>query len=333
LTQVIDEPQMKEMLRDGVQLAKQAIRESGARDDDQFAVACMGCYGGALGDGSEYTGNYPNIHSEQDLMDFHRVKTLTMLQEDPDGIALETVPCVMECRAFVLLLKELLQQKSLPACWISLACRNGEELNDGSKLEDALDVIHELDPNVELIHAIGVNCCDSGHVPALVKRIATYLATKESASPRCRGIAMYPNSGEEWDAKAKTWKEGAGLRKDDLQDVFANRLMDAVELVEETWKTYKPHSPRPKLLLGGCCRTRPQTIAALRERVDERQKGKLESEAREVESRNCEQQRMLEQIIARDADLDRQIGEIGGELHELKKEIQQKTGEATGHQK
>ncbi|CAB9508092.1 Homocysteine S-methyltransferase 1 [Seminavis robusta] len=204
---VKDETTATQMLADGVQLARQATQHNG-KEEDKFVVASMGCYGAALADGSEYTGHYPNIQSEQELQDFHRRKTLTLLQQKPDGIALETVPCVMECRAFIQLMQELQQQDNNDkncACWISFACRNGHELNDGSKLEEALQAIQELDPEATIIHAIGVNCCDSQHILSLVQIIADFLV-----STARRGVIIYPNSGEEWDGQTKEWKQGTG---------------------------------------------------------------------------------------------------------------------------
>lgn len=305
ISKVINDEQMEQMLRDGVKLAQRAIAE--LPGENRFVVASMGCYGGALADGSEYTGNYPNIHSEKDLVDFHRLKTQVLLEEEPDGLALETVPCVLECRAFVLLLQELREKQSIPACWISLACRNGEELNDGTKIEEALEAIQQLDPKADLIQAIGINCCDSGYVSSLVRRI---IATMSRPGQPRRGLVIYPNSGEEWDAQTKTWKEGTGLRKDDLQDAFADRLMKTIGIVLDMWRELKPGCQPPKLVLGGCCRTTPKTIATLRKQVDEHQESINTSQA----PLTTEQQKMMDQILARDADFDRQIGEIGKKI-------------------
>ena len=293
LSGVVDEAQLDSMLQNGMKLARQAIEEETTEDSEEnnsmdsiqdkrplFVVASMGCYGAALADGSEYTGNYPGIKNEQDLIDFHRHKTRVLLDQQPDGIALETVPCVQECRAFLSLMRELspaVTRRSpvSPACWISLACRNGHELNDGSPLEDALEAIHEMDPNADLVQAIGINCCDSEHSASLTRIIVTFLAQRwrpseghASVENRCRGIVIYPNSGEEWDANTKTWNEGTGLRKDDLQDVFAMRLVKNVEMIHEVWNESHSNSPPPTILLGGCCRTMPKTIQALRHEVD-----------------------------------------------------------------
>jgi homocysteine S-methyltransferase len=335
---IIDETKMKEMLQDGVRLAQQAVQEhhqestTKTTDRPRYVVASMGCYGAALADGSEYTGLYGKTQSEQDLVDFHRIKTETLLQQKPDGIALETVPCVVEVRAFVELLRELQEQEPLPACWISLACRNGQELNDGSKLEEALQAVEELDPDASIIQAIGVNCCDSDHVPSLVRIIATILAAKPNNR---RGIVIYPNSGEEWDANAKTWKEGTGLRTDDLQDVFANRMMQAVDIVNSTWKNENAGAQQkpPRIVVGGCCRTRPETIRALRHQVDKKERQPLDIQppkkaaaTKEPPPMTAEQERMMAQILGRAADFDHQLGDIGISLQDLA-EIQQLQGE------
>lgn len=348
---VANDTQMREMLQDGVQLARQAVDEfqldNECYDSSLFVVASMGCYGAALADGSEYTGLYPNIQSEQDLVDFHSGKTLLLLQQNPDGIALETVPCVQECKAFIKLMKELRTQrgKDLPASWISLACRNGQELNDGSKVEDALEAIYEVDndcddANNSIIQAIGVNCCDFEHVLSLVKIIATFMAQKkqQQQSSITRGIIIYPNSGEEWDANAKTWKEGTGLRRSDLQDVFATKLMEAVDIVENTWKELLPTLPPPRIVLGGCCRTRPDTIRAIRKQVDQRQEQPAAAGAttktEPTLSNNAltsEQAQRLARIMGRDADFDSQLGEIEAGLQDLG-ETQQQQGEAVKSQ-
>lgn len=145
---------MTQMLREGVQWAKQVTKDSST-----FVAASSGCYGGALVDGSEYTGAYGDISKVQ-LVDFHRRKFQVLAEESPDAIAIETIPNLQECQSVVEMLKE---QRNPIACWMSLACQDGDRLNDGSKLEDALDVVQELDPHVDYVHGIGINCCDSLH--------------------------------------------------------------------------------------------------------------------------------------------------------------------------
>lgn len=83
-----------------------------------------------------------------------------------------------------------------------------------------------------------------------------------------RVICVYPNSGETWDARESAWKEGTGCT---APNEFADRIIDAVRLVQSTWNEVRPADSEalpPKMIVGGCCRTSPATIAAIRQRLD-----------------------------------------------------------------
>jgi homocysteine S-methyltransferase len=266
---IVTPEEMTAMMKDGVQLAQQAILENKYTKDEElkrnhFVVASSGCYGAALANGAEYTGNYPNINVKG-LSEFHTKKAKVLLDQQPDGLAIETIPSVDECTAVCVALKSVLQESSSnsPSCcsWVSLACRDGETLNEGKLFVDALQVIREQDPHAEYVHAIGINCCDSAHVASLLEILTRDMALK---GPR-RGIVVYPNSGEEWDASDESWREGTGCTDaDDLSD----RLMEAIDVVKHVWGEHGGNEPIPKLIVGGCCRTTPETIASLRQRID-----------------------------------------------------------------
>lgn len=157
------------------------------------------------------------------------------------------------------------------AIGISFACQNGSQLNGGALLEDALDVVDMMDPNASLVHAIGINCCDSLHVPLLLEILVTHMATTTSrsggsSSTPPRVIMVYPNSGEQWDAQNETWLEGTGCT---TPKEFAKRMMNALKIIEKVWAEKCPVSlPPPKAIIGGCCRTSPETITAVRSYLD-----------------------------------------------------------------
>lgn len=237
---VVGETEMQQMIEHGIELAGRAVEEAYEKTkkgedctdalgvSPSFVVASSGCYGAALADGSEYTGNYGSI-GLKGLEDFHRRKVESFLlaassknQKDHrrlDGIAIETVPSLLECEAACNVVLEASSQSSTSsndhastvAFWISLACRDGTSLNEGTDIQHALDVIRRQDPTGQHIHAVGINCCDSAHIGALLQMIARDMATK---GPR-RGIVVYPNSGEEWDAEQKRWLEGTGCTGED----------------------------------------------------------------------------------------------------------------------
>lgn len=265
---------MTSMMNNGVALAQQAIAEYCCDEEssslspkggNRFVVASSGCYGAALANGNEYTGIYPNMNLER-LEEFHAKKAKVLLGAGPDGLAIETIPSVEECTAVCAALKSaILESSPSPTnacCWLSLACKDGETLNEGKPFVDALQTIREQDPQAEYVHAIGVNCCDSAHIASLLE-----LLTRDMAlyGPR-RGIVMYPNSGEEWDASNEAWRHGTGCTD---ADDFSDRLMEAIDIVQRTWNQHSGNEPMPKVIVGGCCRTSPETIAALRQRIAE----------------------------------------------------------------
>jgi homocysteine S-methyltransferase len=220
-----------------------------------------------------------------DLARFHERKFRQALENRPDAVAFETVPSLLECEAISgLLLAESepstrpaptegsVGRGAPPACWVSLACRNGDELNDGTPVSAALDALLRVPP--DRLQGIGFNCCDSRCLPTLVEH---FLACEAGHSPGGAGrtprraLALYPNSGEAWDAGASRWVPGTGHAG--AAD-FCDQLWACVDLVIGKHRAAAaaagPDPPPPLVLvLGGCCRTSLSSIAALRKRVDE----------------------------------------------------------------
>jgi len=167
-----------EMLLYGLQLARRETQKQLMVSDPQrhlYVVASVGCYGAALANGAEYTGEYTctmvgdkisqRMTFVEDLIQFHQRRYRILTTDSrfmnrgiyPDGVAFETIPCLDEVRAIGMLLQQV-DDDTRHAVWISLACKDGEHMNDGTPLEIALDVIDELDPYGKRIHGIGLNC-------------------------------------------------------------------------------------------------------------------------------------------------------------------------------
>jgi homocysteine S-methyltransferase len=115
-------------------------------------AASVGCYGASLADGSEYRGEYGLTIEELKTWHASRFKLLakvghehhaiqfritadlltcafsSILQAGADLLAIETLPCEVEVRAILALLEEDAELRGVP-CWVSMACRNGQELN------------------------------------------------------------------------------------------------------------------------------------------------------------------------------------------------------------
>jgi homocysteine S-methyltransferase len=176
-----DSIHISRLLRRSVRIARQAADEVA---DESWVAASVGPYGAALGDGSEYRGDYGL--SVAQLRRWHKFGIQVLADVGPDVLALETVPCLTEAEALL----EEVRGLSRP-CWLSMTCV-GDRTRAGEPVAEAFAMAAEV---AEVV-AVGVNCLDPADTPALVA-----LATSVSGKP----AVVYPNAGERWDAAARRW--------------------------------------------------------------------------------------------------------------------------------
>lgn len=220
-----------DLMRLSVQLAqdarKQCVAQNLPRATPLLVAASVGPYGAYLHDGSEYTGDYGLSVGE--LMDWHRPRLAVLAASGADLLACETIPSLAEAEALVHLLTEFPDT----AAWLSFSCCDGEHLCHGEPFAAGVELA-EASANIV---AVGVNCTAPRHIESLLHH-AQGVTTKP--------LLSYPNSGERWDAAAQCWLPGSG-EADFAQ--AAQRWVDA-----------------GARLIGGCCRTGPGEIRALRAR-------------------------------------------------------------------
>ena len=228
------EPEAVRVLRRSVELALAArdrfwaAPESRAGRHRPLVAAGLGPYGAFLADGSEYTGDYDL--GTRGLEDFHRQRLEILAGCGADLLACETVPSAVEARA----LTDLLESIPGARAWLSFSCRDGERISDGTPLAGIAAEVAASDRIV----AVGVNCTAPRWIGSLVTALADV-----SGKP----IVVYPNSGERWDARTRRW-----LPSDEPLD-----LADAAP----RWVGLGAR------IIGGCCRTGPDQIRALRQRL------------------------------------------------------------------
>lgn len=189
-----------------------------------LVAASVGPYGAMLADGSEYKGHYGL--TEEQLMEFHRPRLQVLLQTGADLLACETIPCLAEARALARLLTEF----PGAGAWISFSCRDGLHNSQGELLADC---VAALDTFAQVL-AVGVNCTAPEFIDSLVEQ-----ACARTGKP----VLVYPNSGEHYDATHKKWHGNPSASH------FAEQALG--------WHA------RGARLIGGCCRTSPEDIAAV----------------------------------------------------------------------
>ncbi|MFE9005641.1 homocysteine S-methyltransferase [Streptomyces sp. NPDC007875] len=221
------------LLRRSVELARTAAERAAAerattRDravgdriaEPVWVAASVGPYGAMLADGSEYRGRYGLSVAE--LARFHRPRIEALAAAGPDALALETVPDADEAAALL----SAVEGCGVPV-WLSYSIA-GETTRAGQPLRDAF----ALAAGVDQVIAVGVNCCDPGDADRAVE-----IAADITGKP----VVVYPNSGEEWDATARSWRGRATFDPGRV-------------------KAWRDAGAR---LIGGCCRVGPERIAEL----------------------------------------------------------------------
>ena len=222
-------------IRHSVRLAEQARTEyqdaetKAGREPRRIWIAgSLGAYGAALHNGAEFHGRYDIGRAE--LAAFHAERMHAISETNADFLAFETVPLLEEAWAIL----DALSGFPEIAAYISFSCRDGGHTGHGEAIEDCARL---LDAHPQII-AIGVNCTAPRHILPLIRRI------REVSS---KHIAVYPNSGETWVAETRSW---AGRTDPTEFGALAQGWREA----GADW-------------IGGCCRTGPGHIHAIRQAI------------------------------------------------------------------
>jgi homocysteine S-methyltransferase len=211
----IDADEARALMQRSVEVA---LRARDAARPDGWVAASVGPYGAVLADGSEYRGDYGLTVDE--LRAFHRPRLEELAAAGADVLAVETIPCLAEVEA---VLAEI--DGTGVSAWLSVTAA-GDRTRAGEPLAEAFAMAADV---AEVI-AVGVNCL----VPEDV------LAAVAAASATGPAVA-YPNSGQGWDAVARSWTG---------ESAFDPTLV----------RSWVEAGAR---LVGGCCRVGPAEIAAV----------------------------------------------------------------------
>ena len=224
----LDHDAAADLLRRSVELADraraQALDEGVA--EPLFVAASIGPYGAMLADGSEYRGRYGRTVAQ--LADFHRERFRVLAGTGADVLAVETIPEIEEAEAVAAAPGRAARHRGLDQLLLrgrrAPARRRAHRGGGRGRSRDAPGVV-----------ATGVNCTAPEHVDELHR-----------AHPRpmtSLPIAVYPNSGEGWDAVARRWT-GTEAGRVDGEAAIRWRAAGA-------------------LLIGGCCRVSPSQVGAM----------------------------------------------------------------------
>ncbi|XP_058106194.1 homocysteine S-methyltransferase 2-like isoform X2 [Magnolia sinica] len=194
-----------------------------------LVAASIGSYGAYLADGSEYSGNYGDTVTLATLKDFHRRRVQVLAESGADLIAFETIPNKIEAQAYVELLEE--NDIKIPA-WFSFNSNDGVNVVSGDSLPECASIADSC----KKVVAVGINCTSPRFIHGMILSIK-----KVTDKP----ILIYPNSGETYDADRKEWVASTEVSDEDFISYVSK------------WREVGAS------LIGGCCRTTPNTIRAI----------------------------------------------------------------------
>lgn len=194
-----------------------------------LVAASVGSYGAYLADGSEYSGIYGDAVTLETLKDFHRRRVQILAESGADLIAFETTPNKLEAKAYAELLEE--EEIKIPV-WFSFNSMDGINVVSGDSISDCASIADSC----KQVVAVGINCTPPRFIHGLIQSIE-----KVTSKP----IVIYPNSGETYDGVRKEWVASTGVADEDFVSYVGK------------WREAGAS------LIGGCCRTTPNTIRAI----------------------------------------------------------------------
>lgn len=189
-------------------------------------AASMGPYGAFLADGSEFTGDY-GVDADA-LYAHHHAQWAVLAESAADWLVFETVPSRREAEVMARLFRETPGRQG----WISFSCRDGGHTCAGDAIGDLVALVEDTPGLIGL----GINCTAPGHISPLLR-------AARAAGLRKPAI-VYPNSGETFDPFTRGWIGQAELA------TFVARAKE--------WQALGAG------IIGGCCRTGPEHVRALR---------------------------------------------------------------------
>lgn len=201
-----------------------------------FVGASVGSYGAYLADGSEYSGIYGDAVTLETLKDFHRRRVQVLAESGADLIAFETIPNKLEAKAYAELLQE--EDIKIPA-WFSFNSKDGTNVVSGDSISECASIADSC----KQVVAVGINCTPPRFIHGLIQAIREVTA---------KPILIYPNSGETYDADRKEWVQSTGVADEDFVS-YVGKWCEA-----------------GASLIGGCCRTTPNTIRAISKALSSR---------------------------------------------------------------
>ncbi|KAI4140672.1 MAG: hypothetical protein L6R39_005691 [Caloplaca ligustica] len=264
------------LMRSAVPLAKQAFStEEAMKTNTSGKVALsLGAYGATMQPSTEYSGDYQpeSMQLAEGLRGWHEERLRVFKDDDTtwnavDYISFETLPVLQEIHAVKQVMAKHNRGEHSKDWWISCVFPNDDlTLPDGRTAGAAVDAMLKLsDSEDQRPWAIGINCTD---IKKLEKLILQYEAAVENVLGRNSPaeawpwLVTYPDGaqGSVYNTETGEWELDPEWKAQGPQIPWHEELAEITTAVAERgrWKG---------ILVGGCCKTTPDSIKQLRSQL------------------------------------------------------------------
>ncbi|KAL8737508.1 MAG: hypothetical protein Q9181_001608 [Wetmoreana brouardii] len=264
-------------MRKAVPLAKQAIASKHPnmfKSTSKGVALSLGAYGATMQPSTEYSGEYEpgNMRTVQGLADWHE-RRLRIFQDDTatwdevDYVSFETLPVLQEVQAVRKVMSKYNSVDHPKPWWISCVFPNDDlTLPDGSPVSAVAEAMLETsDSGGARPWGIGINCTDIKKLNSLILQYessAEKVLGRDSTREQWPWLVNYPDGaqGSVYNTETKQWEIDPEMKAKGPQRPWHEELAEIVTETAERgrWKG---------ILVGGCCKTTPDSIRQLRSRL------------------------------------------------------------------
>ena len=266
------------LLRGAVSIAEDALKEGKTHSGKEGKVVLgLGAYGATMRPSQEYTGKYDEEHAtRKGLKDWHEERLRVFSEHDEtwakvENVAFETVPLLLEIEAVreVMFSVNADGNANDKSYWITCVFPGeGERLPDGSSIKEVVRALLGKREGAGRPSGVGINCTKVGKIEELLKKFETevegMIRRGELEDGYKPALVLYPDGsglGEVYNTTTKEWevKDGGDRGEAEAWD-------EVVEgVVKEAWE----RGVWSEIFVGGCCKTGPEDIGRLREKLDQ----------------------------------------------------------------
>ncbi|KAI4264701.1 MAG: hypothetical protein L6R42_000218 [Xanthoria sp. 1 TBL-2021] len=283
------------LMRKAVSLAKQAFSSKPYTESKSISkrvALSLGAYGATMQPSTEYSGDYKPeyMRTVEGLLHWHEVR-LSIFRDDKatwndvDFVSFETLPVLQEVQAVRRVMAQHNTNQHSREWWISCVFPNDDlTLPDGSPVSAVVEaMLTDRGDRGQRPWGIGINCTDIKKLDKLLRQyeaaaqsILDTDPTQDASAKRAQWpwLVTYPDGaqGSVYNTETQQWEIDPEKKAKGPQRPWHEELAEIITKTAERghWKG---------ILVGGCCKTKPDDIRKLRSQL-----AAIESDAYYLES-------------------------------------------------